>query len=91
MTAEVTTLPSGEVVTVPVSGAENLRPFLLTPTEWALTVAGAAGAGMMLFTDLMGASPRWARWGGALLTATGAVTGIVALRRHNTAKKALTP
>jgi hypothetical protein len=91
VTAEVTTLPSGEVVTVPVSGAEELRPFLLTPTEWTITVAAAAGAGMMLFTDLLGGNPRWARWGGALLTATGAVTAIVTLRRHTTAKKALAP
>ena len=68
---------------------EELRPYLLTPGEWASAGMVIAGSAMMIGADWFGWHSRWNRVGGTVLTISGAVSAWIMLRRHTTAKQAL--
>ena len=72
----------------PVSGAAELRPFLLTPVEWGATVLTLGGLGLTMWAEF-GGHPRWTRWGGIALTVSGLVTAMATMNRHRQAKKVL--
>lgn len=50
---------------------------------------GVGGAFLAVAPDLLGLHERWGRYGGTVLTLGGLITGMMALRAHGAARRAM--